>query len=99
VSAIDFPGAWQHYPPEVRRFLLAKVMEKQLEIQDGPAGVIEWLYRGTTRRPEEVTLKMAKVTGEIHYNTRADQLWTLVVADARAWAIARAKPELGAPGA
>lgn len=91
MSASDFPGAWQHFPVEVRRFLLARVMEKQMEIQDGPAGVIEWLYRGTTRRPDEVTIEVAKASGEIHYNARADKLWTLVCADARAWTIQRNK--------
>lgn len=93
MSSLDFPGAWQHYPVEVRRFLLAKVMQKQMDVQDGPAGVIEWLYRGTERRPEEVTLAMANAAGEIRYNTRAEQLWMLVVADAHAWALEQTKPD------
>lgn len=92
MNALEFPGAWQNYPVEVRRYLLARVMEKQIGIQGGPAGVIEWLYRGTRRRPEEIGTDVARGdTCEIRYDVRAHQVWPLVVADARAWTAARTK--------
>lgn len=94
IDAAEFPGAWQHFPVEVRRYLLTQLLEKQLRIQDGPAGLVEWLYRGL-QRDAFVGLKVAYRSGVIHYKATAKELWPIVVADAKAWAVRERKAAEG----
>lgn len=75
----EYPGAWQDIPLDVRRFLTAKTLDRQLILQDGPAGLIEWLYRG-----------QPIAGGIVRYQAPAKEIWPHVVADTEAWLKKRA---------
>jgi hypothetical protein len=77
-----FPGAWQNLPREVQQMLAVRLTEKQLVIQDGAAGLIEWLYRGV-QRTELVGQPFAHTSGVIHYNASAKDLYALVLEDTK----------------
>lgn len=44
-----FPGAWQDWPIEVKRFVTLLLLEKALELHDGPDGLVKFLYAGHRR--------------------------------------------------
>lgn len=72
-----FPGAWQHFPVDVKRYLTARLLARCLEIHDGPADLIKWLYAGT-ERPDGQRLS---------YLTGGAECWAWVVEDTRAWVV------------
>jgi hypothetical protein len=75
---VDWPkayvGAWQHFPRELRQFVAWRVLQKQLELQEGPAGLVQWLYRGDPRLPSGAS-----------WTATADMIWPVLLDDARAW--------------
>ncbi len=89
-----FPGGWDRLPIEVRRFLTARVLEKQLAIQDGASGIIEWLYRGEERESFKGS-PAARASGVVRYNATAAELWSIVLQDTLAWQVARAARPAG----
>ncbi len=84
MSAGAFPGAWQNIPLGVREFLEAAALKKQLQLQDGPAGLIEWLYRGV-QRPDLTNPDLVHKSGVVRWTLTGKELWPLVVADAETW--------------
>lgn len=49
-----FPGAWQHWPADAKALLTEKLVERALEIHDGPGGMLKFLYAGTVRGGKRV---------------------------------------------
>ncbi|HEY2851115.1 MAG TPA: hypothetical protein VGI97_14645 [Gemmatimonadaceae bacterium] len=76
-------------PVEVKRYLSVRLVEKQLTIQGGLAGIIEWLYRGD-QRAEFVGLPVAHPSGTIRFDARGIELWPQVAADTKRWLDERA---------
>lgn len=75
----EFPGAWQNVPVPIRRFLAMRLVQRSLEIHEGPAGLIKFLYAGTTRRgPDGARFRVS------YLNDGADA-WPFVLEDAAAW--------------
>lgn len=72
----EFPGAWQNLPPAVRDFLAARLVEKALEIHDGPEGLIKFLYAGQKRPGAAKPLS---------YIARGREFWPHVVEDTKVW--------------
>lgn len=70
----QFPGAWQHLPLEVRRYLTQRLLDKALLLHDGPAGLIKFLYAGTERNGQRLS-----------YLTGGAECWAYVVQDTTAW--------------
>lgn len=91
-ESVHFPGAWQNLPIEVRRYLTQRALDKQLLIQDGSAGLIEWLYRGD-QREEFKGHPAAHRSGIIRFNASAKDIYDLVLADTKRWLIEREKKE------
>jgi hypothetical protein len=75
------PSSHHDYPRHVKRELARRLVEKQVEVQDGWNGVIEWLYRGSVRPTGE----------QVSYVAKAADLWKFVVEDAEAMRVERAK--------
>lgn len=75
-----FPGAWQNIPLEVRRYLTARLLEQQLALHDGAAGLIKSLYSGR-ERPDLTLLESWRMS--------AERAWPFVVADTEAWLASR----------
>ncbi len=44
-----FPGAWQNWSPEARALVTELLVARALEIHEGPAGLLKFLYAGTVR--------------------------------------------------
>jgi hypothetical protein len=44
-----FPGAWQNWSPEARALVTDLLVARCLEIHEGPAGLLKFLYAGTVR--------------------------------------------------
>lgn len=91
-DTVLFPGAWQNLPKEVRMMLTARAIEKQMAIQGGSTGLIEWLYRGQ-QRPELLAIMPALVhkAGVVRYNAAAKELYPLVLEDTKRYLAERAK--------
>ena len=66
--------AWQNMPIEIRRYLTARLLAKSLELHDGPAGLIRFLYAGTERNGQRLS-----------YLTGGAECWAYVVHDTREW--------------
>ncbi len=76
-DSADWPDrivAWQDMPLEVRRYLTRRLLDRALEIHEGPAGLIRFLYAGQPREG----LSMAQT-----YVMTAHEFWPYVVADTR----------------
>lgn len=74
VLPADFPGAWQNLPTEVRRYLLACLLGKSLQIH-GTAGLLKWIYAGTVRPDGE----------RCKFTTDGAAFWPCVVEDVPRW--------------
>jgi hypothetical protein len=71
-----FPGAWQNFPVEVRRYLTQRLLDEQLVLWGGSDGLIKHLYAGHDRdglRPLD------------SYRMRGVDFWPFVLADTRAY--------------
>ena len=80
----EFPGAWQNMPLGVRAFLEAGLLKKSLEIHEGPAGLIEFLYRGV-QRPDLTNPDFVHKSGAVRWTLTGKELWPLVLKDAETW--------------
>lgn len=78
-DVVAFPFSFDAMDPDVRAYLDAQIIQRQLAINDTPASMLKWLFRGTTLRGKE-----------IHYGTAVRDIWPLVVQEAQQQARAAA---------
>lgn len=79
--------AWQDLPIEVRRYLTKRLLEKSLFLHDGVAGMVKFLYAGST---------LAGLTVAQTYGMKGHEFWPFIVQDTRAWLASRASRSTGA---
>lgn len=87
---VEFTGQWADVPLEVRRFLTQRLLDRALEIHDGPVGLIKWLYAGV----EHDGLPLSRT-----YAMSARDFWPYILVDARRWTVARVAAQEAAQGA
>jgi len=76
---IEFPGAWDHWPAPLKRYLAYRVTMRMLEIH-GPADLVKWSYAGSLRPNGE----------RVPFIGEGRDFWPLLLEDARAWLQAEA---------
>jgi hypothetical protein len=77
------PGPTPAIPIEIRRFLTAKLLERQLELCEGWVGLVKDLYGGQVRPDGQ----------RLSYVADGRSFWQYVVADTDAWLLERAKEQ------
>jgi hypothetical protein len=74
-----FPTTWEAMPADLQRYLASLIVKRQLAINETPASLLQWLFRGHTLGEKTIS-----------YGASAHELWPLVVEEARKWNLERA---------
>ena len=72
----QMPSQLQEMPPEIVDFLKAMVWKRQMDLQEGLHGIIQWIYRGVMRPGMQSRLPL---------DSGAYKYWPYLVEDTKAW--------------
>lgn len=71
---VEFPASWDAMPPHVQRYLASAIVARQLAINDTPAALLKFVFRGQTLGARQIS-----------HTASVRDIWPLIPAEARAW--------------